>query len=185
VATLVGEVILLPLIVGSAIGRWAPKFAAHAIRPTNKAAMLLLVVGVIPVFFISWPSIRDLLGNGTLVAMLVMALAGLAIGHYVGGPDEDQRVVLGLATATRHPAVAMAIGQAAFPGNEMIRAAVLLAVVVVAFATLPYASWAERQQWDRRHRSIHLSGRRSTLPRPAYRGQERRMSSSRGGDRRR
>ncbi|HEY6827754.1 MAG TPA: hypothetical protein VI259_12930 [Gemmatimonadaceae bacterium] len=184
VATLVGEVILLPLIVGSAIGRFAPKFAARAIRPTDKAATLLLLVAIIPVFFISWPSVRELLGNGTLVAMLVMALTGLAIGHYVGGPDEDQRVVLGLATAMRHPAVAMAIGQAAFPGNEMIRSAVLLAVVVVGFATLPYASWAERRQWDRR-RSIHLSGRRSTLPRPAYGGPERRMSSARGGDRRR
>ena len=185
VATLVGEVILLPLVLGSAIGRLAPSVAARAIKPIDKAATLLLVAGIIPVFFISWPSVRDLLGNGTLLAMLVMALAGLAIGHYVGGPEEDHRVVLALATAMRHPAVAMAIGQAAFPGNEVIRSAVLLAVVVVAFATIPYASWAERQQWDRRHRSIHLSGRRSTSPQPAYRGRERRVSSARGGDRRR
>ncbi len=185
VASLVGEVILLPLILGLLVRHFAPAFAARAVKPADKAATLLLVIGIIPIFVVSWPSVRDLLGNGTLVAMLVMALAGLAIGHYVGGPEEDQRVVLGLATAMRHPAVAIAIGQAAFPGNELIRSAVLLTVVVVAFATIPYASWAERQQWDRRRRSIHLSGRRSTLPRPAYHGRERRESSARGGDRRR
>ena len=185
VGTLVGEVILLPLVVGSAIGRFLPRFAAHAVKVTDRVATLLLAVAIIPVFVISWPTVRDLLGNGTLLAMLVVALSGLAVGHYVGGPEDDQRVVLGLSTAMRHPAVAIAIGQAAFPENEMIRSAVLLAVVVVAFVTIPYASWAERRQWDRRRRSIHLSGRRSRSPRPAYHGPERRASSARGGDRRR
>lgn len=185
VLSLVGVVILLPLIAGMLIRRLAPAFAARAVKPTDRAATLLLVLGVVPVLIMSWPAVRELLGNGTLLAMLVMCFAGLAIGHYVGGPEEDNRVVLALATAMRHPAVAIAIGQAAFPGNEEIRAAVMLAVVVTGAATMPYASWAERRQWDRRHRSIHLSGRRSILPRPAYTGPERRASSSRGGDRRR
>jgi BASS family bile acid:Na+ symporter len=185
VLSLVGEVILLPLIVGLLIRRFASSFATRAVRPTDKAATLLLVVGVVPVLVISWPAVRDLLGNGTLFAMLVMSLAGLAIGHYVGGPEDDNRVVLALATAMRHPAVAMTIGQAAFPSNELIRAAVLLSILVTSLATLPYASWAERRQWDRRHRSIHLSGRRSMTPRAAYTGTERRARSTRGGDRRR
>lgn len=185
VLSLVGAVILLPLAVGLLVRRFAPSFAARAARPTDKAATVLLVIGIIPVIVMSWPAIRDLLGNGTLLAMLVMSFAGLAIGHYVGGPEPDNRVVLALATAMRHPAVAITIGQAAFAGNELIRAAVLMAVVVTAVATLPYASWADRQLLDRRQRSIHLSGRRSTLPRPAYTGPERRANSARGGDRRR
>lgn len=185
VLSIVGFVILLPLLVGLLIRRFAPSFAARAVGPTNKAGTLLLVVATIPVLINSWPAVRELLGNGTLLAMLIMCFAGLAIGHYVGGPEDDNRVVLGLATAMRHPAVAIAIGQAAFPGNDVIRAAVLLALVVTSVATLPYAGWAERRQWERRHRSIHLSGRRSTLPRPAYTGPERRVRSARGGDRRR
>ena len=185
VLALVGPVILLPLIVGSLIRRFAPSFAASSLKGIDAAAIGLLVVGVIPVFIVSWPTVRDLLGNGTLLAILVLCLCGLAIGHYVGGPEPENRIVLALATAMRHPAVAMTIGQAAFPENEMIRAAVLLAVIVVAVTTMPYASWAERHHLDRRRRSIHLSGRRSTAPRPAYHGQERRANSERGGDRRR
>ena len=63
------------------------------------------------------PAIRELLGNGTLLAMLIMCFAGLAIGYYVGGPEEDNRVVLALATAMRHPAVAITIGQAVGAGH--------------------------------------------------------------------
>ena len=185
VLSLVGLVILLPLAAGLLIQRIVPSFSARIVGPTDKAATLLLVIAIIPVLILSWPDVRELLGNGTLLAMLVMCFAGLAIGHYVGGPEDDNRVVLALATAMRHPAVAIAIGQAAFPGEDLIRSAVLLAVVVTGVATLPYSGWAERRQWERRHRSIHLSGRRSTLPRPAYTGPERRASSARGGDRRR
>ena len=185
VLSLVGVVILLPLAVGTLIHRFAPTFAARAVKPIDMAATALLIVGIIPIFLSSWPAVRDLLGDGTLLAMLIVCFAGLAIGHYVGGPEPDNRIVLALATAMRHPGVALAIGQSAFPGNGLIRAAILLATVVTAAATLPYASWAERQQLDRRQRSIHLSGRRSTLSRPAYTGPERRAKSARGGDRRR
>lgn len=185
ILALVGEAILLPLLVGSLLRRFAPSFAAGALKPTDVVATWLLRIAIVPVLIISWPDIRELLGNGTLLAMLIMAFAGLAIGHYVGGPEDDNRVVLALATAMRHPAVAIAIGQAAFPGNQMIRAAVLFAVVVVAVATTPYASWAARHQSERRQRSIHLSGRRSTASPTAYHGTERRASSTRGGDRRR
>jgi BASS family bile acid:Na+ symporter len=185
IGALVGPVILLPLAAGFLLRRFATSVAEHTSRLADVAATWLLVIAIIPVFIISWPLVRELLGNGTLLAMLVMCLAGLSIGHYVGGPDPDHRVVLALATAMRHPAVAITIGQAAFPGDETIRAAVLLAVVVVAVTTMPYASWAERHLRERRKRSIHLSGRRSTVARPAYHGPERRASSARGGDRRR
>src|SRR4051812_10258495 len=154
ILALVGETILLPLVAGSLIRRFAPTFTARVLKPTEKVAMGLLGVAIIPVLVVSWPAIRELFGNGTLVAMLVMCIAGLAIGHYVGGPEEDNRVVLALATATRHPAIAIVIGQAAFPGNETIRAAVLLAVVVVGVATIPYVSWADRRQWVRRRRAL-------------------------------
>jgi predicted Na+-dependent transporter len=182
---LVGPIILLPLLVGGLIRRFAHTFATKSLKPTETLATWLLRLAIVPVFVVSWPAVRDLLGNGTLLAMIVMCLAGLAIGHYVGGPEDDHRVVLALATAVRHPGVAIAIGQAAFPGNDVIRAAVLLSVVVVAFVTMPYVSWAERHDWERRRRSIHLSGRRATVARPAYHGKERRANSARGGDRRR
>jgi BASS family bile acid:Na+ symporter len=182
---LVGEAILLPLLAGSLVRRFAPSFARRALKPVDVAATGLLAIAIIPVLVMSWPAVRELMGNGTLLAMLIMALAGLAIGHYVGGPEQDNRVVLALATATRHPAVAIAIGDAAFPGNPTIRVAVLFAVIVVAVATMPYSSWAARHQSERRQRSMHLSGRRSTVAPSAYHGQERRASSTRGGDRRR
>jgi len=182
---LVGPIIFLPLVVGGLVRQFAPTFAAKSLKAIAAVATWLLRIAIIPVLIVSWPAVRELLGNGTLLAMLVVCFSGLAIGHYVGGPDDDHRTVLALATAMRHPGIAIAIGQAAFPGNEVIRAAVLLTVLVVALATMPYASWAERRDWERRHRSIQLSGRRAMVSRPAYQGRERRANSARGGDRRR
>ena len=51
--------------------------------------------------------------EGTLsaiVAIVIIAICGLAVGHFLGGPDEDDRTVLAFATVSRHPGVAMAVG---------------------------------------------------------------------------
>jgi BASS family bile acid:Na+ symporter len=75
----------------------------------------------------------------------VFVLAGLAIGHLLGGPDPDQRTVLALSTATRHPGVALAIVGANFPGEKAALAAILLCLIWGTILSIPYVRW-------RRHR---------------------------------
>src|SRR4051812_32426972 len=92
--------LLLPLLVGIVVRKVRPVFAVRAAGPINTLAFAVLVLGVIPILVRVWPTIVSLIGNGTLLAMVVLVLVGLAAGHMLGGPDPEDRTVLALSTAT-------------------------------------------------------------------------------------
>jgi BASS family bile acid:Na+ symporter len=138
--------LLLPLSVGIVIRRFAAAFAERAAGPIITLATVVLVLGVIPILIRVWPAMISLIGNGTLLAMIVFVLVGLAAGHLLGGPNPDDRTVLAISSATRHPAIAIAIAQANFPDQKLAPAAVLLYVLVSVIAAVPYLKWAKAQQ---------------------------------------
>jgi bile acid:Na+ symporter, BASS family len=144
IAKLVGTSVLLPLFVGIGVRAIAPRVAQRLAKPIALVSTIALVAAVLPVVIASWPAMRTLIGNGTLAAIVGLALIGLAIGHLLGGPAEDDRTVLALATATRHPAVAVAILSTNYPGEPPLTAAVLLALIVGAVASAPYIAWRKR-----------------------------------------
>jgi len=78
------------------------------------------------------------------VVMAVLALVALAAGHLLGGPDPEDRAVLALSSAARHPAIAIAIAHVNFPDQKLAPAAVLLYVLVSGIVTVPYLKWAAR-----------------------------------------
>jgi BASS family bile acid:Na+ symporter len=79
----------------------------------------VLVVAAIPVLIALFPAIISLVGNGTILAFAAFVVVALAVGHFLGGPDPDERTVLALASASRHPAVAIAIAHANFPDEKL------------------------------------------------------------------
>jgi BASS family bile acid:Na+ symporter len=131
---------LLPAVAGMAVRHWAPAIAKRIDKPLTIAATVVLVAVCIPIAIKEWPDMMRLVGNHSVVAMIAFALVGLAVGHWFGGPDADNRSVLALASSARHPAVAMAIAHNAVdqPG---VLAAVLLTLVVGAVVSIPYAKW--------------------------------------------
>jgi BASS family bile acid:Na+ symporter len=136
--------ILLPLGIGMAVRRYAPTFAARIEPWTSKFGILLLVIGCVPIVIVQWASIRALIGDGTLLAIVAFTALGLAVGHLLGGPEPDHRSVLALATAARHPSVALAIAAASFPQQTLVPAAVLLALLVGVLASAPYVAWRKK-----------------------------------------
>jgi BASS family bile acid:Na+ symporter len=80
--------------------------------------------------------------EGTLTAIVLITLVGLAIGHLLGGPDEDDRTVLAFATVSRHPGVAMAV--ASLADQPLAPIGVLIAVLVSELAMVPYEQWRKR-----------------------------------------
>jgi hypothetical protein len=84
------------------------------------ANVLLCLAGVISLVAVA-PALWALVGEGTLVAMTIFAVAGLIVGHFLGGPEPSHSIVLALSTACRHPAIAMAIAAAAFLTNTSAR----------------------------------------------------------------
>jgi len=59
----------------------------------------------------------------------MFVVAGLVVGHLLGGPPRDQASVLALSSACRHPMMALTIASANFP-DERFGAAVLLYLLV-------------------------------------------------------
>src|SRR5262245_1599704 len=125
VAQIVVLSVIAPLAAGMLVRHFAPQFAERIARPVSRFATVALLVGVLPIVFAAWPAAVALVGNGTLAVITVFVVAGLAAGHMLGGPDPDTRVVLALATATRHPGVAMAVAHAVAPGEKLVLGAVL------------------------------------------------------------
>jgi BASS family bile acid:Na+ symporter len=144
VAKLVLSTVLVPTAAGIAIRRLAPAFAERMTKPVSALATVLLVAGSLPILFTAWPAISSLIGNGTLFAFALFVLVVLATGHWLGGPDPQDRTVLALSTASRHPGVAMAIAQANFPGQKLVVGAILLYLIVNVILSALYLTSRRR-----------------------------------------
>ena len=137
--------VLAPLLIGIALQRIGASRASSLAAVLSKIGTALLVVACIPVVVMEWPTIRSLFGDGTVVAAIVLSGLGLLVGHLLGGPDPENRTVLALATASRHPGVALVAGiGATAQAPRMVTAAVLLAFVVSMIVSTPYAAWRKR-----------------------------------------
>jgi len=147
VAKIMATSIFAPLAIGMALHHWAPVLAAKIARPVGILGTLLLVVSALPLAVAFWPDIRALIGNGTVLIIAAMGSIGLGIGHLLGGPRPDDRTVLALSTASRHPAVALAVAASATgtTGSRPELAAVLLYLIVAGLVSVPYVVWRKRQ----------------------------------------
>jgi BASS family bile acid:Na+ symporter len=145
--------VLLPLFVGIEIRRLWPRFANRASETVIKTGFALLVLCAVPLLVKSLPAMASLIGNGTLLTMIALVLVGLGAGHLLGGPVEGERTVLGLACATRHPAIALTIAMANFPNERLVPAAIILYLLVSFIVSTPYVMWNKRHA-DQSHRPI-------------------------------
>jgi BASS family bile acid:Na+ symporter len=145
VARSVGISVLLPLGVGLVIGHFFPGFANRITRAVSAIGMALLLAASIAIVAIGWRAFGELIGDGTLLAFVALALIALLVGHLLGGPRGDDRTVLALSTSARHPGVAIVIGAALFPDQKkLIAVAVLLDLIVATIATIPYTRWRRK-----------------------------------------
>ena len=157
VAIKVGVTVLLPLLAGLAVRRFRPGLAERMAPWVSRVAVVLLLGGSLPALVTAWPGMVSLVGNGTILAIASVVVAGLAAGHWLGGPDPGDRTALSIAASMRHPGVALAIAQGNFPEERLVSAAVLLFFLVSFIATLPYGAWRRRAHGER---AGHVGGTR-------------------------
>ena len=148
VAKFVLTSVLGPLIIGMSVLRIAPKLAAQIAKPVSVFATALLVLALLPALFGAWHAISSLIGDGTLLAFAAFVVAGLAVGHLLGGPRAADRTVLALSTATRHPAVAIGVAHVNFPDQKLVAPAIVLYLLVGAIVSLPYLKWAKHHDTE-------------------------------------
>jgi BASS family bile acid:Na+ symporter len=137
----------LPLCVGLAVRHRRPALAARLKKPAGLLSMVLnlatlaVVIGVQFDMLVGIP-VRAFAG------MFALVLAGLAAGWLLGGPGNDARTAMAMATAVRNVGVGLVIATISFPGTPAVTATtafaifqtVVLAVVALAWGRLATAS---------------------------------------------
>ena len=103
-----------------------------------------MVAAVLPILFAAKSAIWALVGNGTLLAIAAFVVVGLAVGHWLGGPDPQSGTALALATAARHPAMALTIATTNFPDQPAVAPAILIYLIFGTVIAIPYLKWRER-----------------------------------------
>jgi len=145
IAKLIATTILVPLILGLVVRHLAPGVAERMAPWASRLGNVLLLAALVPVLIKAWPAVASLVGNRSILAIATMIGVALFAGHMLGGPDPDERSTLAIASAMRHPGVALAVATANAPDEPGLGAAVLLYVLVAAIATSLYGIY-----WTRR-----------------------------------
>lgn len=138
VARTIGLSVLLPLLAGLLVRKLAPGLAARVAPWMSRIGTVLLVGSCVPILVTSWPKVASLVGSGAILAMAALVAASVVIGHVLGGPDPEDRAVLGIASAMRHPGIALAIATRNFPDEPLVPAATLLYLIVAIIGTSVY-----------------------------------------------
>lgn len=98
---------------------------------------IVLLLAVLPLLYKFAPDMWALVGNGTMVALLAMIVAGLLSGYLFAGGGSAEKSGLALAASARHPGIAITIASVNFPEQTLAPAAILLAAVIGALVGIP------------------------------------------------
>jgi BASS family bile acid:Na+ symporter len=146
VAKVVFITVLLPIGVGIAVHSLAPRLSERLAKPIAQISGIGLLACMIAILLATAPAIWTLIGNGTVVALAAFVLFGLSAGHFLGGPEPENRTALALSTASRHPGIAIALAVANYPEQKLATPALLLYLLVNAVVSIPYLLWTKRRR---------------------------------------
>lgn len=137
--------VLLPLAIGMAVQRLTPQIAGKGAPIVSGIANAVLVLACIPLLIALWPAMWNMVGNGTVLAIAAVVAVGIAAGQLLGGPDQRDRTALAVASAVRHPGIAILIANEN-NADPRIKAAILLFLIVGLIVLIPYQVWTKRQR---------------------------------------
>lgn len=135
---------ILPLSIGMAVRAIFPAFAARLQPIVRMVSIILLLLGTFAMLAGTWGVIWRANHGGAVFAIAALVIAGLAVGHFLGGPEPEHSTVLALSAACRHPAIALTVVSTAYP-EERFAGVILLYLLVSAVLCIPYVAWVKRR----------------------------------------
>jgi BASS family bile acid:Na+ symporter len=120
---------LIPLAIGLAVARIAPRTIAPLGRVAGIFVQLVLLLVVVVAIIATWKGLVSL-GARTWLTAAAIVLAEIGIGHAMGGPALETRRVLASFSAMRFPALALLFVHIMPRGREIVP--VILAYVLAA-----------------------------------------------------
>jgi BASS family bile acid:Na+ symporter len=138
---LIGRTFLLPLAIGMGVRFLFPGPSEKLSDILMAVGGIVLTVGGLILLVLGWPLLREA-GWISLGVLALLTALSLAVGHLMGGPDEEDRTALAISCATRHLGIAVLVA-AAVPG---IRTGLLVVAYLVAsiLASIPYIRWRKK-----------------------------------------
>jgi BASS family bile acid:Na+ symporter len=110
--------ILLPLLAGLALNRWANPLALRLHNSMSACAGISFVIVTVITMGLKSAATKQI-GISGLVAMLLLIAASMVVGWALGGPDPGTRRVLTVNTSMRNVALTLAIASRSFPGGNV------------------------------------------------------------------
>jgi BASS family bile acid:Na+ symporter len=143
VARQVTMVQFLPVTLGLLLQKFGAKYAVAIAQPLTLIANGLFVVLIVLACIVGLPLMFKVWGL-PLVAIAIMVIVSLGIGHALGGPDEDKRSILAISCIARNVGLALFIAVLNDVQQQVIPT--LIAYLIVgAFLGLPYSLWTKRK----------------------------------------
>jgi BASS family bile acid:Na+ symporter len=148
VARQIAQVTFLPVVAGFLIRRFLPGVAARIGNPLRVLANILLIILVlmVVVLLVLVPDLRGMLNLGwpaTVAIVLIVALS-LAAGHLLGGPTQEKRAVLAVASIARNVGLALFMAGLTDYGQKFVPT-LLTYMILGGFLAVPYAVWSKRR----------------------------------------
>ena len=136
--------VVLPLVAGMLVRAFLPRLAVRAAKPLALTANVVLLAAVAVLLVAVFPRLGEVLTVSTVAAFVVFVVLGLAFGHVMAGPDPGDSRVLAMASALRHPGIALAIATANFPLLQF-GAVIILYLLIGAMVCIPYVKWMQKR----------------------------------------
>jgi len=133
---------LLPLGAGMLVTKLAPRASAWVEPRLAKLGGILLLLLLALALLDIWKPVVTA-GWRVSIAIALVTVLAIAIGHALGGPDPATRTATAISSAARNPGLALLVATLnhAAPG---IIATVLAYFVVAALTLIPYVAWRKR-----------------------------------------
>jgi BASS family bile acid:Na+ symporter len=148
VALQISRVTFLPVIIGILIRGFAPRFAERISGPCRVFANILFLVFVLLIItlLVLSAELRAMLniGGGPVAAIVVVIVAALATGHFLGGPTQESRSVLAIACIARNAGLALFIAGLSDYGQQFVPTLITY-VLLGSVLAIPYSVWSKHR----------------------------------------
>ena len=130
----------LPLCIGLAIRHWRPTLADRLKRPGDRLSLALNLVTFGVILTVQWDMLMGI-PLRRYFGMLALVLVALGAGWVLGGPGNENRTAMTMATAVRNVGVSLVIATGSFAGTKTVTAATAFAIFQTVVMALVALGW--------------------------------------------
>ena len=120
---------LLPLAIGLFVKARYDATAARVKPPLDWLSNVSLILLIVLITVVNFDKVLQVFGTRGILAGLLFIALGFCIGWMLGGPGNDTRPVLALATAQRNIAAALVVGSQSFGDPKVVVMVIVVAIV--------------------------------------------------------